>query len=506
MFIYGDDVHSVYGWNAMDVLIDGELQHGRVINVEENGLIIDFQCPERRGQLIEYEKVNRCYGYSGRLTADAQVLLRRHPDGAWIWYAGRLLPVDDYRYDAFEFVEVQRPYGTVRELVPRAQTRQPLADVDEDLKRRHRIEKGEFIIRACPLPATHQFRLFSECQMLGRVFDRGQAGCIGAWFKGVLNNKLLYLHHPLCDPLPADIVENICDKARKKICLAAHPLWPNRVPESSKLRLPPVLLVEIFQSLDSIGRVRCRRVCHLWNALLTTHAHFADVRVSGNSVEYRVEEFRADNLYWVAAGLLKCLRNDTKRAVVSQLWLHDPSGRQLSAPINHILKPGRLPVLVFHECKFGGWMDPIQKVITQTVDQVIQCACERVVVKQCRFPENSLKALVSHHSFNVQSRHQMERQLWDVFERNLVLKKALDRQAVLDWIVESIPRVPKGQVPSDEVKLILQALNEYQSADPRESTRYHQREWTASDVIFVDVRQLTTLTVAFLNEHRQAAI
>ncbi|XP_055356584.1 uncharacterized protein LOC129601737 [Paramacrobiotus metropolitanus] len=506
MFIYGDDVHSVYAWNAVDVLIDGQLEHGLVIDVAETGLIIDFQCPERRAQLIEYGNMYHCYGDSGRLTAAAQVLLRRLPDGAWIWYPGKVIPVDGYRYDDFELVDVERPYGTVRELVPREQTRPPL---DDDWKRRRLVKKGEFVNRACPLPATHEFRLISECQMLGRVFNREAAKFFGAWFKSVHNQELLYLQHPFGKPLTAPIMRNICDKAAKKIWLVTHPDLAGYTPtqkavtELSKLRLPPVLLVETFQSLGSIGRLRCRRVCHLWNTLLITNAYFPDVRVSGHSAEYRGEEFEANDLYWAVATLLKCLHSDTKLAVFSKLSLCDARGRQLSAPIHHILKPGHLPVLVFHDCKFGGWMDRIPKVISQTVDVVVQCACERVVWKQCRLPGNGLQALVSHHSLNVQSRQQLEQQLWDMFERNLVLARPLDRQAVQDWITASIPRVPNGRGASDEVKLILKALNEYQSADPRESTRYRQREWTASNVIFVDVRQLTTLTVAFVNEHRR---
>ncbi|XP_055349837.1 uncharacterized protein LOC129596548 [Paramacrobiotus metropolitanus] len=151
-------------------------------------------------------------------------------------------------------------------------------------------------------------------------------------------------------------------------------------------------------------------------------------------------------------------------------------------------------------------MDRIQKVISETVDLVVQCACDRVVGKQCRLPNNSFKALVSQHAFNVQSRQQMEVQLWDVFERNLVLTEPLDRQAVQDWIAESIPRALNGPGASDAVQVILKALNEYQSADPRESTPYRQREWTACNVADVDVRQLTTLTLAFVNEHRQPVI
>ncbi|XP_055356588.1 uncharacterized protein LOC129601739 [Paramacrobiotus metropolitanus] len=492
MLIYRDDVIE---WNAVDVLIDCQLHYGRVINVAETGLVIDFQCPERRSQLVAYGSIFRCDKYLGRPTTHAQVLLRRHPAGAWIWYPGRVVPVDSYCYDDFELVEVQRPYGTVTEFLPWQQVRSPTSR-EEDMRL---VEKGDFVIRSCPVPGAF---VPSEGPMLSEAFNREMARRNGALFTGVLNQELLYLYRQTSNPIPVGLVESVCINAAKMNNKASTP-DTTALPPCSNLGLPPVLLVEIFQSLDSIERIRCRRVCAVWNTLLTTQAYFPDVRVSSDSADYGAGKFPGDEVYWVAACLLKCLSSATRRVMVSQLQLYD--ARQLSAPIHRILKPGRLPVLVFHDCDVGGRTDRIQEVITRTVDLVAQCACDRVVWKNCRLADDNLTALVSYHSMDAQSRQGMEVQLWEVFERNLLLKKPLDRQAVENWIIDCIPGVYSSDGLSEEGRMILKALNEYQSADPRQSTRYRQRAWTPFNIVDVDVRQLTTLTVTFINEHLHPA-
>ncbi|XP_055356590.1 uncharacterized protein LOC129601740 isoform X2 [Paramacrobiotus metropolitanus] len=469
MLFYGGPQHSVCAWNAVDVLIDGQLQHGRVINVAEKGLIIDFECPSRRSQLVKYgnTRMFRCHKQYERPIEFAQVLLRRHPDGAWIWYWGKIVPVDSYSSADFEYLDVERPYGTVRELVPREQIRSPLSCA---IEAQLRVKAGDFVVRSSPLPFAYR-SLSNDWHLLGQAVHGELARRHGLLFTGV---------NTMCRSSTFYTTQNEAGKSQPPL------------EEVVKMRLPPVLLVKIFQSLDSIGRVRCRRVCQVWNTLLTTEAHFPDVRVCGNHAEYR--DFPRDGMYWVAACLLKCLSSATKLAVMSKLVMYD--GRHLPATLNHILAPGRLPVLVFHDCDLGSTLSFFKRVAVRTADLIVQCSCDRVVWKKCRVPEESFVAFVAQESIGVQSHHQMEAELWDVFERNLFCRQLCERQTLQDWITETF-RNPAANYR----QLILKVLNEYQSADPRESTHYRQREWTAANIADLDAGRLTAVTVAVLSKY-----
>ncbi|XP_055349967.1 uncharacterized protein LOC129596657 [Paramacrobiotus metropolitanus] len=368
MFVYGDHKHSVcacvvHAWNAVDVLIDGRLHHGRVINVAETGLIIDFQCPAGRSQLIEYGTIFRCDDQNGP-PHSAQVLLRRHPDGAWIWYPGRVVPVGSCWHGDYELVQVQRHYGTVTELLPRERIRETPSEAD---LRERRVEVGDFVVRSSPLPVAH---MFSASLPFGRIFDDEFSRRHKVLLTAVLGREIFYLQRQNSSPLTIQQVADICRTART-IDQSRPTLSSREVVVDTRMRLPTELLVEIFQSLDSIHRVRCRRVCLLWNILLTTEAHFPDVWVSGSDETH--------GMYGVVACLLKCLTSAPKVVLLSRLPLQD--SRQLSAPIRYILQPHRLPVLVLYDCAFSEALDRIKEVVGSATELNAHCARDKVVWK-----------------------------------------------------------------------------------------------------------------------------
>ncbi|XP_055353176.1 uncharacterized protein LOC129599064 isoform X2 [Paramacrobiotus metropolitanus] len=98
MHLYGGEMDA---WNAVDVQVDGQLQHGRVINMVDGGLIVDFGCHAQHSQFVEYGRIFRwspSFGNSGEGTfwMAVSVLLRRPTDGAWIWHIG--MTVHGYKY------------------------------------------------------------------------------------------------------------------------------------------------------------------------------------------------------------------------------------------------------------------------------------------------------------------------------------------------------------------------------------------------------------------------
>ncbi|XP_055356593.1 uncharacterized protein LOC129601745 [Paramacrobiotus metropolitanus] len=274
------------------------------------------------------------------------------------------------------------------------------------------------------------------------------------------------------------------------------------------MRLPAEILVAVFQALDSIERVRCRRVCPLWNDILTTDAHFPDVRVSGTYAQYTCGDYPRNGMYWVIACLMKSLGPCTKVAVVSRENLHDGLG--LSAPFHHALPPGRrLPVLVLHDCGVGVGLDGMSQTVVRTAELLVQCRTDTIMWKNCRFACENWTAVVAQVTWRVESRQQMEIQLWDLWERGVPSGPLVDRQTLQEWIMSlgwDTWNTPRQDLMSVGHQLkILQALNGYQSADPRESSHYRQREWTASNIPDLDAGRLSTLTVAVLSHYLREA-
>ncbi|XP_055348857.1 uncharacterized protein LOC129595773 isoform X2 [Paramacrobiotus metropolitanus] len=89
-----NDMTVIYQPNSVDVLgDDGVLRYGRVVDVADTGLFIDFFCPNRRRELIPFggvylptalepldlDKINEPHA------GTVEVLIREAPRGPWMW-------------------------------------------------------------------------------------------------------------------------------------------------------------------------------------------------------------------------------------------------------------------------------------------------------------------------------------------------------------------------------------------------------------------------------------
>ncbi|XP_055355603.1 uncharacterized protein LOC129600945 isoform X2 [Paramacrobiotus metropolitanus] len=68
--------------------------------------------------------------------------------------------------------------------------------------------------------------------------------------------------------------------------------------DGREIPLPPELLVEIFQSLDSVDRQRYRRVCYAWEPILMSATMCSDERVSFDHRVYSSRWLREDLAYY----------------------------------------------------------------------------------------------------------------------------------------------------------------------------------------------------------------
>ncbi|XP_055354700.1 uncharacterized protein LOC129600261 [Paramacrobiotus metropolitanus] len=502
MLIYKDDVCA---WNGVDVLVDRQLHHGNVMNVVDGGLMISFGC---NTQFIRYGNIFECpratdhpalkykppwHWHAGD---NAQVLLRATPSSAWMWYAGKFVDLDDYCQDDSVLVDVQLPGGTVRELLLCQQVRAPLSE--EDLAQR-RIGEKHFVIRCCPLPDGYWSE---ECQIVKRFFRQDLEDQNDVLSISVVSHSLLYLQCRTATPLTVEILDILLAEAKTRLAphLSLHPALrqPNKKCKRKTIlrliNLPAEILVQVFQSLDSIGRIRCRRVCSLWNRLLTTDAYFPDVRVSGRAADLPNGP-QHEEMHWVVSCLLKCVTSRTRAVVISHL---DIGYRCLRCAvlISHIRQAVRLPALVFYQCEFGGDFQGEITIAADIKDMLkLWESSDRVVWKQCRIYDDRVQAVMAQYGLNAQPAAQLETQLWDLVERNLVLKKPLDLPALAEWIADCIAK--KHRQP---LKDIITALWEYQSVDPRLPTEYRNRKWRVTELTYLDVQKLTRVTAAALSD------
>ncbi|XP_055349965.1 uncharacterized protein LOC129596655 [Paramacrobiotus metropolitanus] len=517
MFLHGD----AFAWNSVDVLVDGQLQHGHVMNVVEGGLIIDFDLDAQRSVFVEYGRIwersgphepydqttayPELYGSDTPLpdpanAPDAQVLLRAMSSAAWTWHPGKVLGKWGFFNHNVVLVQVQLPHGVVRELLPEEQVRGVVQS-----SRRPIVEKN-FVIRCCPLPTDY----WSEASnYLAETFKFQLRHQHEIRCTAILSQTLLYLQCQTAPSLDAAGVEYSYSTAKKivnnhatlhvfptssEIANAAKKQRKTAGRQRRGLSLPPELLVEILQSLNSLERVRCRRVCPLWNSILTTEANFQDVCVSGLPADYI--QYCRQPMFWVVACVLKCLNNRPRTVVFRHLNLGDCS--RIVALIRRIRGTDvRLPQLVFDQCQFCQDKESMFRESVGDIiwNLVLTCGtAERVLVKQCRISDMFLDAGVNgQYTVSAQPEALLETQLWDLVEKNLVLKKPLDVQ----WVVDCIANQNRDEIQ----RKIIYGLETYQSADPRESTHYRDWQWTVDDVIQqLDVSNLSRVTAAVFSE------
>ncbi|XP_055328689.1 uncharacterized protein LOC129581563 [Paramacrobiotus metropolitanus] len=358
MHLYKDPKHPINAWNSVDVLVDGFLQQGHVLDVAKDGLVIDFHCAGQRAQLVKYGSIFRFPSSSSSAkdslpsTAVVQVLLHRSPDGAWIWYPGTLVGLGDYHHQRFVCVQVEVPlYGTILEMVPRVQVRPHPADADWE---GGRVMDKDFVVCFDRLPEAHRAGgspIFVEI-LKGELEREFPIVCIALCPR---ERSLRYLQRQDGWPLSFSQLRDVFtwvlvkEKAQSGSRRARQltGITTDTPGKGEGMPLPPVLLLEVFRSLDSIERFRYRRVCPLWHTLLTTDGYFSDVYVYGSS-EYTC---------W-PAGLIKCLTRSTRVLVLDELMLGDAIG--ISGLIRHLLNGSRLQAVVFYGCEFSpGFGAPV---------------------------------------------------------------------------------------------------------------------------------------------------
>ncbi|XP_055353985.1 uncharacterized protein LOC129599700 [Paramacrobiotus metropolitanus] len=532
MYIYGgEDVrsHPVYAWNSVDVLTEsGLFQHGEVIDVAENGLIVDFHCNEQRSQLVSYDKIFSAStapcsaGYhiwylelrknpAVKENASVQVLWRAHPGAAWLWYPGRLLskPMFFPFYVDLLIVQIQPGGWQSAELFPGQQVRFPPSR--EALAKRA-LRPNAFVVRECRLP-KHNWLTGTD--------DRRRRQLKAWWSVRVVSvqNAVARLLQP-SDARPLTkknlvgqkrendfALENECPrenidhddsgmpsrKKRKTDADSEQPDMDARIPTETHL------LCEIFQSLDTTSRQKLRRVCPLWNTVLTGADSVHTVRVSFAMTPALI------GVYGAVGSMFKCLHTTTQWLIVEHVGCGEV-GAVLTV-IGRMLRTFHIKEIVFHKVNFE-WSESVDFPIADEVivpeeqsQDVMQniwrlagvlkvwaAFCEALRLWRCEFRCMGQMAAVIPRATIPLDAADLPEQFWDLYEAHLA-RDGLE----LEYFAE---KIRAGSAVFRHV--VTELLEGYQSCDPRLTTHYRGKTWTEENLQDLDVSQLTTITLRAL--------
>ncbi|XP_055339156.1 uncharacterized protein LOC129588798 [Paramacrobiotus metropolitanus] len=282
MHLYDNGIRSLYTWNSVDVELDGMLQHGYVIGLEDvNGvsprMIVDFECPTHRSVPVEYGKVLDC---SNKLkvdemwmrcsdASDIEVLMRDQPNRPWKWYPGKVLIPSFDGLPNYALVEVLLTNYKIRELLPHRQMRLPLSGGARQLRvlqTDHYVVLSSVFPKGCwnKLEPTMALQVRREIQRIYWLHIVSVSGETLTYLQGRFEKS----------PPEEDMVKTFascCDRVRKD---SEGKVDAGKQDNDAKRRktvnhdayiwaLPPELLREIFHSMDTIDRLRCQRTCHL---------------------------------------------------------------------------------------------------------------------------------------------------------------------------------------------------------------------------------------------------
>ncbi|XP_055357861.1 uncharacterized protein LOC129602748 [Paramacrobiotus metropolitanus] len=534
MHFYEINERKVTEWNSVYALMDENrpLQHGSVVNVVENGLIVDFHCPARRSVLVEFGKVfdawfdkpsswfwcgNPRFPHPweddyGPPPANAdrlavRVLLRARPEDPWVWYPGKLL-IFGFEYgDDWMFVEVDMGGALRRELIHSSQMLYPMTD--EELQRIV-IKPGDFVTRCVNLPEGYWT---SVTPALSAALSQKIDDDLGGRCISVLSEKMLMMQHRTGRPITADHLAGCFEKAKtvsglyvkcgREYRCSFHPP-PLKTKRKKPLTtcgrgisLPLILLADIFQSLDTIGRLRCRRTCYAWDAILTSAEVCSEVRVSFDHAVFTTRWSSMDLTYYAVYNcILKHITPATRRICFLDYDKKNLYARDWGKPVIDCVRQvlsgtgRRIQRLVFCKRYINLHDENLAECFDEMVDSYRKLAavCDKTVYRAVILEDECLRSRIRHAVIDLKNCSATE--LWDMFESHL--DAVIPPAATAERIVQELCADRKESV-------VAKILHSYQSADPRHTNHYRDWKWTEENLQALDITKLNRTTLCALN-------
>ncbi|XP_055350313.1 uncharacterized protein LOC129596931 [Paramacrobiotus metropolitanus] len=341
---------AIFTWNAVDVQgSDGSGEYGRVINALNGGLVVDFDCPGRRAELVDPStfhvwRSRRPPGhtFSGSLqSADAfegAVFLQRYPeevevlaretaDRPWTWHAATPLYLQMF-WKRYIFLEMQLSETEGGVKVKRLLRAHPVRLLGPGLPEAAEVVgKGDFVTRSRALPANYWGGGPVSAALWEAWKEAVQASELAFWPVSLVGDTLVYLQELLETPLLDGHLEELLVQATKKL-QPPPPTLPavmETASEETRMSVLPVeVLRDVLDMLDTVQRVKCRRVWALWDAVVGTEwrviwvsfAHQRLVDAAGKATTAEEAAWQR-SAYLVGMCLWKCLTEDTETIIVT---------------------------------------------------------------------------------------------------------------------------------------------------------------------------------------------
>ncbi|XP_055339121.1 uncharacterized protein LOC129588775 [Paramacrobiotus metropolitanus] len=529
---------AIYRWNSVYVELDGMLQHGNVIGLEEvaggsKRLIVDFGYPDQRSVSIEYGKILDCSDkmkadatwtsssnqLSGLLTgaddsASVEVLIRDRPSHPWKRYPSKLLLhqhcMEDLTNDAV--VEVRLANHIIHELLPRKQMRLPLS---KEARRLRVLQPGHFVLRSCQF--GEGFWTTLEPEIAARVHREIDDTRIVS----VVGETMVYLQRHADKPLEEEnlskmftlLLDNIRNSIKRETRYKS-PIVMKQAETASNdelsLNLPVELLKEVFLILDTIERQRCRRICPLWNEVITSPELCRDVHVH---LYPKQTNIFPNSHYGAFASIFKHFTSMTRTVFVRDAVIFgiDSKGREIQSSagaaitcIRHLLETTgtRLDLVVLIDSNtsvfgrhwnLGDYFNNLAQAYTGMAVRGARIIWRNCSLSYCE-ERYSIVFRIPHAGFCLRTINATH--IWNLFEEHLDYGKPLEADLTAQWIEEQITTNSTRNCVS-----VIQILDACQSCDPRPPAYLFNRKWTLDNLGSLQIGGLNRLCLYGLSNY-----
>ncbi|XP_055327938.1 uncharacterized protein LOC129581080 [Paramacrobiotus metropolitanus] len=509
MHLYENAERAMYAWNAVDVEVSGLLQHSHIIGLEEkpendntpSHLIVDFGGPVEHFMLVESGTVLDCSNYRGkepREVVTVWVLLHDSLNRSWKWYPGKLLTYRFKQLHNMALVEVMIGGQCRLELLPHRQIRESSGDV----------------VKPELLPVAHFARQALDVPN-GNWPLLSSADSASEWLMGQVEQKL----HLRVLTVPCQTKHYF---RRRQVLLLTNYVTKNNELRAETIRkklrsvgedclaLPLEVLREVFHSLDTIDRQRCRRTCQLWDALLTSpelcrEVHLTETLASSSLPAQWSSEFVLYACIFKLIGPVTrtmCFRGTSSQKLPWRLH-----GEALDLISKALAAAGtRLDrFIVFqrsiHVSSSGissdRWnLSVFCTKIAASVSKLLP-SCDRVIWKDCILTDKEVALLMK---FRIPAAvftpgHADAAHIADLLEQHLYCEGQPLK-------VRHITRFFAGHVDgATTARRVMQILEDFQHCDPPPSAHYRGRQWSADHVNEVDLTKVNRFCLYALSQH-----
>ncbi|XP_055356321.1 uncharacterized protein LOC129601510 isoform X2 [Paramacrobiotus metropolitanus] len=526
---------AVGSLNSVSVLCDdNSLRFGRVVDVADSGLFIDFLCRDQHRVFVRFGRVFfpcpfSAYDLPGKAgrKVPVQVLLREGPTGAWMWLDGELISV---RYQSCTAAVVHwKKSGSggdvlCSDIVPLERLRRPL-DTGKP------IEPGMFA--ACSVaPLDKTFRSLPPAEsaaLLQRWKDSYGRAESRLRPVDLVDGQLGVVYIPrLCDANSRTFMSALVNLQSDLLhCLNSS----RNPPEADCSMLPAELWMEVFSHLDTVTQTALRVVAPTWNDMVTSPLLTATLVITNRE--------HVHGRFWMAAVVFKCMTVHTQHVVLAEVGRpfrmedlltvagmihytaeHDPGLRLRCLHLHrltlHLLINGVTDPLDWTECTvhrtsvIGGhsiaWnSDGRYSHLPDFVETLHNLPCEAIRMTNCSVDlvcslsnrEGDLLSVRSMLDARMPLGAGFGGALWDALEEVALVGPGAWDVPCMSRFVGAMGRLMMDDPEETEIT-VCKVLCAVQSDDPRPSSHYRGKQWCVGGLGDVQLEQLSRLTRVFL--------